>query len=243
MTEPASANTFAEPILQEGLDFRLPQENDPTPRYSASQLGGCVRKLFWKVQGVHQVENRAFENDCYMNVGNTIHDILQARIKIRYPDAQVELEMPDIMIEPGEVLDTIGEQPCFTEPVFCSGRPDIFVHCPYDENMSFVIEIKTGGPSLLTSALPRYHALQGGAYWRSTDVDWVYFYLVNRANMARTYRLLETPWVQWQEALRVINLVERHKNEVCEPPLAQSFISKHRHCMSCGYFYKCYPGG
>jgi len=243
MTEPTPLNPFAAPILERDFDYRLTQERDPTPRYSASGLGFCITQLYYKVQGVHQIENRDLESDCRMAVGNAIHEVLQTRVKLRHPDAIMELQTPDIQIDPQEVRDEIGEEPCFTEPVFCSGRPDIYIPCPYDPDLDFVVEIKTGTKGLLSGLMPDYHAVQGAAYWRSLDVDWVYFYQVDRGTIARRFMHFPNPHELWKDVLRIVNRVERHINELGTPPPAPAHISKVRHCLNCGYFYKCFPEG
>lgn len=242
MSEPQVINPFAEPILQQDFAYVVTTENDPTPRYSASSLAFCIVQCFYKKQGTHQVENRDFISDCRMDVGNAIHEVIQKRVQMRHPDAIMELEVPDIQIDPVEIKDELGEEPRFTEPVFCSGRPDIFVPCKSDPDLSFVVEIKSGTAGLLKGGVPGYHAAQGAAYWRSLDVDWVYFYQVDRGSIAHTYKHFTHPEEHWRDVLRTINTIEGHIAEGTVPNIP-SHISKHRVCTGCGYFYKCYPSG
>ena len=242
MTEAAvQGNPFAEQVLEKALETPVASEVDPTPRYSASSVGFCDRKLYYKKLGTPGLEHIPFDAECRMKVGTLIGDVVQKRILLHNVGAVEEVEIPPIEIEPAEVERVLGEEAHFSETQYCSLKLDAFVPCPYDESLDFICEVKSGNKKLLQALLPSYYKMQTGIYWRALWTKWVYFVLVDRAVFARKWVHLEDPEAAWKHALQVINFVEYHINVVKEPPPRPVHLGR-RMCASCGYFHRCYRG-
>ena len=234
-------NKFAEATIDRALTSPIAGEYDPTPRYSASSIGFCDRKLYYKKQGTPGLEHIPFDAECRMKVGTLIGDIVQKRLLHHNAEAAEEVVIPPIEIEPREVEQVLGEEAHFSKTQYCSLKLDAFVPCPQDEAMDFIVEVKSGGRRLLTALLPSYYKMQTGVYWRALWTKWVYFILVDRAVFAHKWVHLEDPKLSWKEALRVINLIEYHINVVGKPPPRPMHLGR-RMCSSCGYFHLCYKG-
>jgi hypothetical protein len=225
------------------LGTRTKQLITPTPRYSASGIGFCDRKLYYKVLGTPGVENLPMDAECRMAVGNTVHEVIQNRIKTRWPEAVIEGDMKPLEILPGEVERRLGEEANFDGVLHCSGRPDVLI--PFDDetdptnDMDIVVEIKTGGSGILKMPISQSYRIQGGVYYRGLGVKWVFFLLCDRVGFGRKMVRLEDPDESWNDALRIINLIEYHKNVLKKPPDVPRHLGK-RICSSCSYYKLCF---
>jgi hypothetical protein len=231
-------NPLCEQILR-AIDAPAVERHTPTPRYSASILGFCDRRTYYKVLGTPMVEANDLGSACRKACGNVCEDIVLTRLAQELPRVIRQQTFTDIIITPQEVRDVLHETPNFERDLRCSVKVDALV--PYDPDPRFdvLIECKTGGADFLLRAPPDYYLMQAGCYWRSFWTRWVMFLLLDRVNFGRRLVALEDPEKAWRMALTTINRVERYINvEKAPPPTSPKAHQKA--CRSCGYFHLCF---
>lgn len=214
-------------MIEHALTKPIVYKRIPNPTYSISSIGGCPKKLFYKRQQMPMFESISFELECYFEIGNTVHDIVQKRLKLAYPQWEMEFNVAPIEVSGAPV----------------TMRPDILMFNQKHPDIDQVGEIKVLGRSTFGGKPKEQYKIQLATACHALGISRGSFFFVERDRIIkRTIPMLEDEIQEhWERAEAIINEIEGYLSSGKEYP--RPVDRSRRFCESCGYYYLCWNEG